>query len=72
MLHIFCGMEWAIDPEDIIEEFPLQRYTALHIDTSSSDCLIHDAMSSAPPEGVFTDVNSYRQHCGQFSVRLLY
>lgn len=65
MLHIFCGMEWAVDDIGVIREIPSQRYTALHINTSASGCLVHDAMSAAPEDTVFANTDSYRQYCGQ-------
>ena len=65
MLHIFCGMEWVVDGIGVITEIPSQRYTVLHVDTTESDCLVHDAMSSASTEGVFTNINSFRDYCGQ-------
>lgn len=62
---MFCGMEWAIEPEDVIEEFSSQRHTVLHVDTSASGCLIHDEMAEAPADDVFAHTDSYRQYCGQ-------
>lgn len=58
-------MEWAADGIGIIKEISSQRYTVLHINTSASNCLVHDAMTLAPDDDVFANTDSYRQHCGQ-------
>ena len=66
MLHIYCGMEWVVDGIGVITEIPSQRYTVLHVDTTESDCLVHDATSQAPDEAVFTSTSSYQEYCGRF------
>ena len=54
-----------MDGIGVIREIPSQRYTVLHIDTSASDCLVHDAMYITSADEVFSSVYSYRHHCGQ-------
>lgn len=71
-LHIFCGMEWAVDGIGVIRDIPSQRYTVFNVDTSGSDCLVHDNIAAADED--LTSIYSYRQHCGEsfnYSKRLL-
>ena len=65
-------MEWVVDGIGVITEIPSQRYTVLHIDTTESDCLVHDAASQALDEGVFTSTSSYQEYCGRFERSTVY
>ena len=56
-----------VDGIAVITEIPSQRYTVLHVDTTESDCLVHDATSQAPDEAVFTSTSSYQEYCGRFN-----
>ena len=58
-------MEWVVEGIGVITEIPSQRYTVLHVDTTESECLVHDATSQAPDEAVFTSTSSYQEYCGQ-------